>query len=161
RKTPRILLRKMFPQTRPEIIRHPDVQRRVVDIRNDIHKRIPHPLNLHKKFSSMLTFVNLSGGNAYDGYIIPKILGHNGASTHRTVLTQGQLLQHLRAGANEGAFANLHVTGDITAGHDDGKASEFYVVADGGEKVNDGELAGDYAGSENATRGDDATATKI
>src|SRR5690606_8858378 len=109
----------------------------------------------------MLTFVNLSGGDAYDGYIIPKILGHNGASTNRTVLTQGQILQHLRAGANEGAFANLHVTGDITAGHDDGKASEFYVVADGGEKVNDGELAGDYAGSENATRGDDGTATKI
>src|SRR5690606_4262626 len=43
----------------------------------------------------MLTFVNLSGGDAYDGYIIPKILGHNAASTNRTVFTQRQILQNL------------------------------------------------------------------
>ena len=57
----------------------------------------------------MLTFVNLSGGDAYDGYIIPKILGHNGASTNRTVFTQRQILQNLRAGANERARADLYI----------------------------------------------------
>src|SRR5690606_22765481 len=146
----------MFPQTRPEIIRHTDVQRRVVDIRNNIHKRIPHPLNLHKKkFSPMLTFVNLSGGNAYDGYIIPKILGHNGASTNRTVFTQYQILQHLRPSSNERTLSNLNITRYITPGHHDCKASKLHIVANGGEEVDDGKLTGDDTGREDAAGGDD------
>src|SRR5690606_22612808 len=109
----------------------------------------------------MLTFVNLSGGNAYDGSIISKTLRHDRPRPNRTVFTLCQILQHLRPSSNKRTLSYLNVAGYITPGHNDGEASELHIVANGGEEVDDGKLTGDDAGREDAAGGDDGTATKI